>query len=265
MNIACEYCGKTFSKSYNVYKHQRTAKYCLKLQHKFEEKPVEIGTCQYCGIEFNSRDNLKRHEKVCTVKGKSSSKDEQLLEMIIQLQKTIVNLSDRPVGTTNNNNNNNTRNVTTMNLAPITDEEIQEHLAQLTIDFIQEGAKGYANFANSYPFKNRVLCTDKARKKLRYKDSDGQLVDDSGGVKLAHRFFKVIAPRNEEIINEEYQILQEKVQSIAEEGRAYTADLTGLLTKATHLQDLLIQSRDAARGEENELTREFIRHLSKML
>ena len=259
----CKYCNKIFTRLHNLYKHQRTAKYCLKLQCSEKADADDLSTCKYCSMEFNRQDNLKRHEKVCTVKEKSDTQNQQLLEMIVQLQKTIANMSERSTGTTNVNNNNNNRNMT-MNLAPITDEEIQEHLEHLTIDFIQEGAKGYAAFANSYPFKNRVLCTDKARKKLRYKDGDGEVIDD-GGLKLAQRFFRVIAPRNEEIINEEYRILQEKVQNIADDERAHTADLTTLLTKATHLQDLLIKCRNAARGEENELTKEFISHLSKML
>jgi len=212
----CKYCNKIFTRLHNLYKHQRTAKYCLKLQCSEKADADDLSTCKYCSMEFNRQDNLKRHEKVCTVKEKSDTQNQQLLEMIV------------------------------------------------TIDFIQEGAKGYAAFANSYPFKNRVLCTDKARKKLRYKDGDGEVIDD-GGLKLAQRFFRVIAPRNEEIINEEYRILQEKVQNIADDERAHTADLTTLLTKATHLQDLLIKCRNAARGEENELTKEFISHLSKML
>ena len=155
--------------------------------------------------------------------------------------------------------------MTTMNLAPITDEEIQEHLEHLTLNFINDGAKGYASFANYYPFKDRVLCTDKARKKLRYRDNEGEVVEDGGGVKLAQRFFQAIAPRNEEIINAEYRALHKEVQQIANDGTAYQSDLTSLLTKASRLQDLLIKCRDAARGEENDLTKEFVNHLSKML
>ena len=259
----CEYCDNTFGRRSILYKHQRTAQYCLKFQNKDKVFP----RCQYCNKELSRNDNVARHEKTCSERVEPEAQTPQpnvqeqqtaqLLEMIVQLQKTIANMSERP-------NVSNNRNMT-MNLAPITDEEIQEHLENLTIDFIQEGAKGYANWANSYPFKDRVLCTDKARKKLRYKDSEGEIIDDGGGVKLAKRFFQAIAPRNEEIINAEYRALHEEVQEIAETGTAYRADLTGLLTKASHLQELLIKCRQAARGEENELTKEFVSHLSKML
>ena len=82
---------------------------------------------------------------------------------------------------------------------------------------------------------------------------------------LNKRFFQVIAPRNEELINAEYRALHQEVQKIATEGRAHTSNLTGLLTKATHLQELLVKCQQAAKGEENQLTKEFVNHLSKML
>nr|QBK87710.1 MAG: hypothetical protein LCMAC202_00460 [Marseillevirus LCMAC202] len=163
--------------------------------------------------------------------------------------------------TTNVNN----RNVVVNNLQPITDEDLQEQVENLTLDFILEGAKGFADFANSYPFKNRVLCTDRARKKLRYRDEAGEIIDDGGGHKLIQRFFQAIASRNEEIISAEYNVLQQEVEAIAQEGRAHTSDLTGLLSKATKLQDLLQQCRDAAEGKDNELTQEFIKHYIKIL
>ena len=263
----CKYCNNTFCRRSILYKHQRTAQYCLKLQKKDKILP----RCQYCGKELSRKDHAMRHEKTCSEREEhkesvpqqsmQEQQTSQLLEMIVQLQKTIANMSERTSGTTNVNRNN----VVLQNMAPITDEDIQEHLEHLTLNFIQEGAKGYADFANSYPFKDRVLCTDKSRKKLKYKGTNGEVIDDGGGLKLAQRFFQAIAPRNEEIINAEYKALHEEVQQIARNGTAYCTDLTGLLTKATHLQELLIKCQEAARGEENELTKEFVNHLSKLL
>jgi len=252
----CKYCSHTFTRRSILYKHQRTAKYCLiqqgKVQESVEEDPIYY--CSHCTKVFTRKDTAKRHEKTCINQRESQNK--QLLDLIAQLQQTIANLSQRSAGTTNR---------ITMNLQPITDEEIQEHLEHLTIDFIIDGAKGYAVFANTYPFKDRVLCTDLARKKLKYKDGDGEVIEDGGGVKLTQKFFQAIALRNEEIINTEYRAIHEQVQQIAKDGTAYCADLTGLLTKASHLQELLIKCQQAARGEENELTKEFVNHLSKML
>ena len=266
----CQYCNASFSRKNNLDKHQNNAQYCLVLQTNTEAEYE----CEYCSQSFTRKDSLTRHYKVCKMCVSQQTEDnaktvavenqnKMLLDLITRLQENIANFA---CGTAAVNNNNN-RQVVLNNLQPITNEDIQEHLQQLTLNFIQEGAKGYANYANKYPFKNRVLCTDRARKKLKYKDGDGdgQVVEDGGGVKLAQKFFQAIAPRNEEIINTEYRALHEQVQQIVRDGTAYCTDLTGLLTKASNLQNLLIMCRDAAQGEENELTREFVNHLSRML
>nr|QBK88171.1 MAG: hypothetical protein LCMAC202_05330 [Marseillevirus LCMAC202] len=259
-SVNCEYCGTNFVKKCNLYKHQRTAKYCLRIQGTKERY-----SCTFCERDFSRSDALKRHQIGCSARDvRDKLRDEQntqLLDMIAQLQRTIEHLSQNQ-GTGNTVNRNN---VVLQNMAPITDEDIQEHLEHLTLNFIQDGAKGYADFAGKYPFKDRLLCTDRARKKLKYKDGNGEVIEDGGGAKLAQRFFQVIAPRNEEIINTEYRALHEQVQQIATDGTAYRADLTGLLTKATKLQSLLISCQEAARGEENELTKEFVHHLTNML
>jgi hypothetical protein len=276
----CEYCGKTFGKPYNLYKHQRTAKYCIKVQSKDSGKEpitvtkngdtmspppatrLRLDTCRYCGIEFTRVDNLKRHESVCVQQQQQpqsqSRERDPLLEMIADLQKTIVNLSEKQHGGDNSNNR-------IMNLPPVTDEALRKQLDKLTIEFINNGAKGYADYANYYSLRDRLLCTDKSRKKFRYKGNDGEIVNDGGGLKLAKRFFSAISQRNEEIINSEYHQLQQQVQHIAMTETGATADLTGLLNRSTELQDLLIKCRDAAEGKENDLTRDFIRHLSKLL
>ena len=182
-----------------------------------------------------------------------------LLDHITKLEQKITNLVERPTV------NNNTQNVVMQNLQPLTDEEIQEHLRHLTLNVIQDGAKGFAIFANSYPFKDRLVCTDKSRKKIKYKNPDGEIVNDPHGKKITQRFFQAIATRNQEIITTEYALLQKEVEEIATNNRAHETDLVGLLTKATHLQDLLIKCQEAARGEENEFTQEFVYHLTKLL
>ncbi len=262
-DIKCEYCGNSFIKKCNLYKHQRTAKYCLKLQ--IDSKTTERHLCIYCDRDFSRIDALKRHQQTCSGRKVHekirTEQNGQLLDMISQLQQTITTMAQNQGG----GNTVNSRPVVLNNLQPLTDQDLQDHLEHLTLNFIQEGAKGYADFAGSYPFKDRLMCTDKSRKKLRYKDGDGEVIEDGGGIKLAKRFFQAIAPRNEEIINTEYRALHEEVQQIAENGTAYRTDLTGLLTKATKLQQLLISCQEAARGKENDLTKEFISHLTKML
>ena len=262
--LTCEYCNKSFFNTCNLYKHQRTAKYCLKIQNTEQIDKTYI--CEYCDKKYYRSDHLKRHLVSCSERNKSQTHTDQLLDMISQLQKTIIIMANNQSNSnTVNNNNNNNRPVIMNNLQPLTDKDLQEHLDHLTLNYIQEGAKGYADFAGSYPFKDRLVCTDKSRKKLRYKDCDGELIDDGGGLKLTQRFFQAISSRNEEIINNEYRVLHEKVEKIAQDKSAQCSDLANLLTKATQLQELLIKCRDAAAGKENDLTKEFVNHLTKLL
>ncbi len=265
MSHVCEFCKSTFSLRINLLKHQKKALYCLRLRGESPEKTVY--SCS-CGKSYTHGGSYERHKRDCEQQSKADYKDivgkyevqqDRFLDLISSLQQTIETLSTRqPTNIVNNN-------VALQNMAPLTDEDLRDHLENLTLNFIQEGAKGFAEFANSYPFKNRILCTDKSRKKLKYKNENGEIVDDNRGLKLAQRFFRVITPHSEELINTEYRLLQKKVQQIAEEGRASTSDLTTILTKATRLQEILVLCHEAARGKENELTQEFISHLSKML
>ena len=249
----CKYCDKSFIKRGNLYKHQRTAKYCLEQQGK--DLSAVVKQCSYCSKKFTRDDAMIRHQNTCSERiPKENDQNVQLFNMISQLQQTIQNMS-----------NQGTRPVVLNNLQPLTDEDIQEHLENLTIDFIQEGGKGYADFAGGYPFKDRLVCTDKSRKKIKYRDEHGEIVDDGGGIKITQRFFQAIGPRNEEIINAEYRALHEEVQDIAEKGTAHCTDLTGILTRSTKLQQLLLSCQEAARGKENDLTKEFINHLTKII
>jgi hypothetical protein len=206
---------------------------------------------------------LQRHQKKCGQQSvQSAVNSEDLLlkvidkygEMVKDLQKQISELSSRPTKITNNVLN---------TLQPITDEDLQEHIVNLTLDFIQDGAKGYATFAGNYPFKDKVLCTDRSRKKLKYKDGNGDLTDN--GRALAQRFFQAISERNAEILNKAYSDLHRDLQDIVAQGRAGDTDVTGILTKATTLQDILIKSQRVARGEDDEFAEEFLAHLTKIL
>ncbi len=181
---------------------------------------------------------------------------DRLNEQILQLQKQITELMTSKTPN---------RNVVVNNLSPLTDENISEHIERLSIDFILQGAKGYADFANRYPFKNHIVCTDKARKKIKYKNAAGEIVDDPHGRILTQRFFQSYADKNRQIITSEYRNLQHQVQEIAQGGNAENSDLTGILTKATHLQEILHFCDEAAEGKDNKFTQEFVSYLTKMI
>lgn len=263
----CEYCDHSFSTQKILTKHKTHAKYCLEIQGK----KVQKYTCT-CGKKYFLKDSMQRHQASCVVHNDLNRvtdiihKDAQYEAMQFMLrkyetliegfQKQVADLSNKPT-TTNNNN------VTLQNLPAITDEVLQEDLNNLSLDFIQKGAKGFAAFATSYPFKGAIICTDKARKKIKYRNAAGDITDDSRT--LAQRFFQAISARNKEILDRAYKDIHEEIKGVVAENRAHEVDITGLLTKATDMQNILIKTQKAAQGEDDEFVREFLGHLTKLL
>lgn len=273
VKYTCEYCGTQFSDRSNMSRHQRRAQYCLQARG-LETKEYQCT----CGKSFSRKDNLQQHKEKClktnmslqqplqdNVQSNDNKLVQQFLDMVKdlqrqngELQKQIADISLRPTTVTNNNNNN----VTLNNLKPITDEDLQSDLDNLELEFILDGARGLANFANFYPLKDNIVCTDKSRKKIKYKDENGEITDDSR--LLAQRFFQAISERNKDIVNTAYRDVHEQVQEIVAGQRAGETDITGLLTKATNMQDILIRSQNAAAGKDEEFTQEFLNHLVKI-
>ena len=64
MEVDCEFCGRKFAKGSNLTKHQRTAKYCIRLQEEKAEKEVDL-TCEYCQRVLSRTDSLHRHYASC--------------------------------------------------------------------------------------------------------------------------------------------------------------------------------------------------------
>jgi hypothetical protein len=269
----CVYCQASFTARSSLSRHQKRARYCLQARG-LESQDY---TCS-CGKQFSRKDNLQCHQETCTNTQnipRTSLDNQQLVEnedimlkimdkyenMVKELQKQngslqkqMVEMSLRPTKVINNVLN---------NLQPITDKDLQESLDNLELDFILGGAKGYADYAKCYPLKDNVICTDKARKKIKYKDENGEITDDSR--MLARRFFQAISERNKDILDTAYKDIHEEIKEIVIENRAGDSDITGLLTRATKLQNILINSQRAATGEDDEFTQEFLNHLAKII
>lgn len=263
----CEYCNKSFNRRYNLTRHQSSAKKCLKL--RADDDPTEL-TCKECGKTFCRPDSLARHKRKCQQPKSDVKKltenlgDEpkdvliiKVLEMFNEMHKQVVELSNTKTPSTTS------RNSLIDKLQPITKEDLTKYLDSLSLDFIRYGAKGYADFAGNYPFKNKVICTDRSRKKIQYKNEDGTTTTD--GRLLARRFFQAISEKNSEIINREYAKLHGQIDAIVQENKAGTEDISDILTRATFIQDMLIKTKNAAEGKDDDFIQEFLTHLSKKL
>ena len=206
--VICEFCDKKFLNKYNLLKHQRTTKSCLKLQ---EIKNNLIHTCEICCKNFTTtydfNIHIKTSEHFLTLENKYKElnfklyeKDNQIKEkdnQIKDLQKTIEKLANRPTTTIKNTQNNYIQ-----NMKNITDDILNDNINNLTIDHILKGSKGYAEYALDFPLKNRICCVDYSRRKVKFKDINGNIITDPEMSILATKFFKSIKDKNKNLICE---------------------------------------------------------------
>ena len=216
--MECKFCKNQFSGNTSLKHHQQTAKYCLKLQGVKTKKYV----CNSCGKNVSTKHRLATHYQSCSEYKQSQyeiefkSERQQLIDKILELEnnireknKHIEKLEDkleniaikavqRP--TTTNNINKTHINNFIHNMKPVTTTHLTEHAPNLTIEHVQKGASGYAEYALEYPLKDRVDCVDYARRKIKFKDNEGQLITDPEMVKLAPMFFDSIKEKSSELV-----------------------------------------------------------------
>jgi hypothetical protein len=73
--MECEFCKKKFVSKSNLYTHQNTAKYCLKIQGKNKETQFK---CEFCDKIVTQRSSLEDHLGVCKEKLKKIQRDKEI-------------------------------------------------------------------------------------------------------------------------------------------------------------------------------------------
>ena len=228
--MECEFCHNSFSNKQNLNAHQKKAKYCLKIQGKSEFCMV----CKACSKGFNSKYNYNRHKKICKksimnfkLNKVIVEKDEKIvaLEKEIDILKNIVKelRSDkhdlqerydrmsltavkRPVNSTKNIQINNF----IQNMEPLKIEDIKESVPMLTLDHHVKGAEGYAEFALEFPFKEKIVCVDVNRNKIKYKNGDRDVIDDVGFRKMMTKLCDALKDRSFNLCQEHYEKLSKE-------------------------------------------------------
>ena len=290
--VICEFCNKELSSSGILKTHQKTAKYCLEIQGLLIN---DIFKCNFCKKQYTQKKNLNQHLLSCVDK-KILEKDKMLIEkdkiftdMIVEkdrilsekekmlaekdarikeLQDHLVDIiKTRPPTTINNNQRINT---IINNLQPITDEHLLEQSKYLTIDHIKEGVDGYVKYALEYPFKDRIVCVDYSRKKIKYKDQDNNIIEDPEMIKLSRKFFQAIEGKNTEIIENQLQILHEQLEELnndsnnemdEDETLIFNNNSERLTNKIFSYRDNRIDIMDASKGQKSEICSGFIKNI----
>jgi hypothetical protein len=228
MKMECKFCKNTFSTKQNLNNHQRTAKYCLRIQGK---EPQYKNECKKCGKKFRQKIDLKRHMLSC----KSNSKkkileDKKIIEELKirvntletenkmlknqlsayreDFNKLSITAVKRPTNTTSNKTiqiNNYIK-----QMEPLRIDRIKENVPMLTLDHHVKGPEGYAEYALEFPFKDRIVCVDVSRNKIKYKNEEGDIIEDPGFRKMMMKLCDALKDRSYKLCQEHYEKLLDK-------------------------------------------------------
>jgi len=287
--VICKYCKNTFKTKSSLNSHQKRAKYCLKLRNTVKEV---LNICEGCKKSYSCKQNLNNHHLKCVefVENKYKEIIENLKKEMKELKrKNHINIIDmriehknelrelkndlkdiamesakRPTNITNNNNR---INQTINNLIPITDDYFREQAQYLTLDHIKEGVEGYAKYALEYPLKNRIVCVDMSRRKLKYKNDDGEVVIDQEMTKLSKKLFGAIEGRNTQLIqsyvnelkntlynNENHDMTEAETEEFTEQSN----EIIKVIMEVTAKRREVVE---AASGKRPDMYNDFLRNV----
>lgn len=265
MTYNCEHCGKTFSNQYILKTHQETAQYCIKIQQN-----IDCYKCKGCNRTFQSKASYKNHQSKCLpyVKQRWTKLLRRKESVIRELEAKLENCAITAIKASKPSTN--TINIQINNLAPITEKLLQDNVKYLTLDHIKAGAAGLAKYALEYPLKGRIICTDYARRKLKYKNEEGNIVSDPGGHKISYKIFKSTKKRSDELAQPYMDNLQGTLWNIPleskddlndEELESATQYMNSVSSVLHDVISLKNQMRYSINGDKTDLQSDFVKYI----
>ena len=269
--MECEFCKNIFSSKTNLNNHIKRATYCLKLRGI--EKSDDEQKCEACNKIFSRKYELDRHSKICkknnilqdhekTIKllrdeNLVLKKELELLTNTIKelrvdksdLQDRYDNLSltavKRPITSTKNIQINNY----IQKMEPLRLDDIKHTVPMLTLDHHVKGAEGYAEFALEFPFKDKIVCVDVNRNKIKYKNNEGDVIEDIGFQKMMTKLCEALKDRSFNLCQEHYEKL--------------TQEFTEKEMEEYNCMETAMAITRYANGRENEFCNKVIKLISK--
>jgi urease gamma subunit len=279
----CITCKKTFSNNSNLKHHIETAKYCLKLRNK--KVLNKKYPCTECKKVFLVKNSLDRHIIICQkvidkkreeqhikeineYKEQLNKKDEHIKELESKLENIALKAVTK--SSTTNITQHNNRIDTINNLIPLTDEHIKEQVEFFTLEHIKQGPSGFSQYALDYPLKNRIACTDFARRKLKYKNADGQIVTDLNMNILSKKLFSALQSKNRMLSYQYAQELQDFILNETinvredmdeKEAETFTMKNERFVDIITDIYSQVRQVNEISEGKKTELSEQFLKEL----
>lgn len=267
----CEFCHSAFSYEKTLMNHKKIAKYCLTIQGREHH----LNKCPGCTKTFSTNSWLQQHQQNCVEyqveyrirdRLKILDDEKRVLESTNQilerenidlkqqnerLQNTIKDLAEKAISKPTITNNH-----TVNNLHIMSDEHIKEQVKNLTIDHIKKGALGYSEYFLEYPLKERVICTDYARRKIKYKNENGEIISDPEMTNLSDLLFKSIKDRNRELTVQYTNELTDKFKTAKDPTQlSYFMEVAGKFSQ----QDLEVFRM--FNGDKNDFFHDIVRNI----
>ena len=212
--MECCYCHKKLGTKRSLKVHQRSTKYCLKIQGNADKKGGFL--CE-CGKDYILKHNFNLHVKKCNTykmkcveeNVKLQTENEMLKKNIKEIQNSYEKLAltaiKRPTNTKNIQVNN-----FLINAKPVKLDDIKNSIQYLSLEHHKKGAEGYADFMLEYPLKDKVICTDIHRGMLRYNGDDGKVVNDVGCKKIMLDLCQNAIERSFDLCRQHYEALRDE-------------------------------------------------------
>lgn len=213
----CEFCKNIFRNNSSLLNHQKTAKYCLKIQG-VENKCTY--TCDMCNSVFNLKSTLEKHQNRCVYNTPGIKKilEQNLLlrQQVISLQKDKLDLQESyehiaEILAKRSTTTNNTVNNLNLGVFDKTQEDINRIVDEnYNKDYLIDGQKGVARFTQLHVLKNEdstkppiYVITDRSRGNGKYKISDTEIVTDTGMLGLTKKIHPSIKRKANDIASED--------------------------------------------------------------
>jgi hypothetical protein len=223
----------------------------IKRQESDDEHRKIIETLRLEVAELKTR----LEEKVGTI----IKLEAQVADFINKQQATVLTAITRP----STNVKNTIKNLQVNNLTPLLAEEMRSHIPMLTHEHIRAGAAGLAQYALEYPLKGKVMVADAARRKLKWKDEGGSIVEDLEGVELCKKFFEVHKEDSRRKISELMKEVTDRHSSAIDcEDEEDIKICDELICKLHDLRKNIVQMY---KGEPNDLRSGFVKEICTKL
>jgi hypothetical protein len=220
----CTFCKRSLFDKATLNKHQRTSKYCVKIQLETDPTKAienEIYECEFCNRHLSAKCALKKHLLICKAKKKKDDEIDiktevlNLKKELQQLKKcppTTINVTDNSTKSITDNSTktiNNYSSILDYNLEMVT-EKFKKHytinnllsgnqrqLADMTVQHLLSGKE-----------QPMYYVADRSRNKFMYTDTENNEKEDANACILRSLVYRGIRPVIKNIYHKEFKRLR---------------------------------------------------------